>query len=85
MFSGPWVGFGLGSVRFLVYTPTVLVFPLFASPFVSRVFRSFSTVAGVLEVTPRCLTSRDNSIFLYAGTSWATITQCLLALTVWSV
>ena len=41
VFSGPGVGFGFGPVRFLVYTPTVFVFPLFVSAFVSRVISFF--------------------------------------------
>ena len=50
-----------GSVRFLVYTPTIFVFLLFASHFVSRVV-SFVFDVGVMGVTSRCLASRDNLI-----------------------
>ena len=48
-----------GSVRFLVYSPTIFVFLLFASHFVSRVVSFFFDV-GVMGVTSRCLASRDN-------------------------
>ena len=52
----------LRSVRFLVYTPTMqFVFPLFVFPFASRVVSFFFDV-GVMGVTSRCLTSRDNLI-----------------------
>ena len=51
-----------GSVRFLVYTPTIqFVFPLFTFPFASRVVSFFFDV-GVMGVTSRCLASRDNLI-----------------------
>ena len=55
-----------GSVRFLVYTPTIqFVFSLFAFTFASS-FVSFFFDIEVMEVTSRCLASRDNLIiFLY--------------------
>ena len=61
-----------GSVRFLVYTPTIFVFPLFAFPFASRAVSFFFDV-GVMGVTSRCISSRDNLIKKkkkeYVGTS----------------
>ena len=62
-------------MRFLVNTPTILVFPLFACPFVCFfVFFFFVCVwfffnVGVMGVTSRCLANRDNLIFLYVVTS----------------
>ena len=50
-----------GSVRFLVHSPTIFVFPLFAFPFASCVVSFFFDV-GVMGVTSRCLSSRDNLI-----------------------
>ena len=50
-----------GSVSFLVYIPTVFVFPHFAFPFSSRVVAFFFDV-GVMGVTLRSLASRDNLI-----------------------
>ena len=58
----PGSGFMFGSVRFLVYTPTIqFVFPLFAFPFASWVVLFFFDV-GMMGVTSRCLASRDNLI-----------------------
>ena len=55
-------GFVFGSVRFLVYTPTIqFVFPLFVFPFASWVVSFFFDVR-VMGVTSRCLASRDNLI-----------------------
>ena len=51
-----------GSVRFLVYTPTIqFVFPLLAFPFASWVVSFFFDVR-VMGVTSRCLASSDNLI-----------------------
>ena len=56
-------------MKFLVYTPTILVFPLFAFPFASRVVSFFFDVA-VMGVTSRYLASRDNFIKkMYVGIS----------------
>ena len=74
----PGLGFGWDSVRFLAYTPTIFVFPLFAFSFVSRII-SFFFDMGVMGKNSRYLTSPDNLVFLYVGTSWASIAQWLLA------
>ena len=51
-----------GSVRFLVYTPTIqFVFPLFAFPFASWVVLFFFDV-GMMGVNSGCLASRDHLI-----------------------
>ena len=54
-------GFVFGSVRFLVYTPTIQFIPLFVFPFASWVVSFFFDV-GMMGVTSRCLASRDNLI-----------------------
>ena len=60
-------------MRFLVNTPTILVFPLFASLSVFFIFYFLLFLlfiyVGVMGVTSRCLANRDNLIFLYVVTS----------------
>ena len=52
-----------GSVRFLVYTPTIqFVFSVFAFPFASCFFLFWCYSHHPMGVTSRCLASRDNLI-----------------------